>query len=62
MVSGGYGTCDVQAESETFGSIGPIFSLRHRLKDAPNFRLQNRSAVIVDGYLNFVGFADCLHF
>ena len=62
MVSGGYGTCDVQTKSETFGSIGAIFRLLHWLKDAAHFRLRNRSAIIVDGYLNFVSFPDCLDF
>jgi hypothetical protein len=62
MVSGGYGTCDVQTKSKTFGSTGPIFSLLHWLKDAAQFRLWNRSAIIVDGYLNFVSFPDGLDF
>ena len=63
MVSGGYGTCDVQTKSETFGgSTRPISSLLHWLKDAAHFRLRNRSAIIVDGYLNFVSFPDCLDF
>ena len=62
MVSGGYSTCDVQTKSETFGSTGPIFSLLHGLKDAAHFRLRNRSALIVDGYLNFVSFPDGLDF
>ena len=62
MVSGGYGTRDVQTKPETFGSTGPIFSLLHWLKDASHFRLLDRSAIIVDGYLNFVGFPDGLDF
>ena len=62
MVSGGDGTCDVQTKSETFGSTGPIFSLLHWLKAAAHFRLLDRSAVIVDGDLNFVSFADGLDF
>ncbi len=60
MVSGGYGARDVQTKSETFGSTGPIFSLLHWLKDAAHVRLRNRSAFIVDGYLNFVSFPDGL--
>ena len=62
MVSGGDSTCDVQTKSETFGSTGPIFSLLHWLKDAAHFRLRNRSAVVVNGYLNFVSSPDCLDF
>jgi hypothetical protein len=62
MVSGGYGTCDVQTKSETFGSTGSILGLLHRLEDATHVRLQDRSAIIVDGYLNFVRFPDCLDF
>ena len=62
MVSSGYGTCDVQTESETFGSTAAIFSLLQWLKDAAHFRLRNRSAIIVDGYSNFVSFPDGLNF
>lgn len=60
MVSGRYGTRDVETKSETFGSLGRIFSLLHWFKDAANLRLQNRRAIVVDGYLNFVSFPDCL--
>ena len=62
MMSGGYGTCDVQTKSEPFGSSGPIFRLLQWLKDAAHFGLRNRSAIIVDGDLNFVSFSDGLDF
>ena len=62
MVSGGYGTCDVQTKSETFGATGPIPGLLHWLKDAAHFRLLDRSAIIVDGYLHFVSFPGRLDF
>jgi hypothetical protein len=62
MVSGGYGTCDVQTKPETFRATRPIPSLLHRLEDAAYFRLLDRSAIIVDGYLNFVSAPDGLDF
>src|SRR5690349_15715022 len=60
LVRGGDSTCDVQTESESFGSTGPISSLLHWLEDAAHFRRRNRSPIVVNCYLNLVSSADRL--
>ena len=39
--------CDVQAKTETFGFVAPIFALSQRFEDPPKFRWRNRRALVV---------------